>query len=314
VTLNVNDRPEGQGGISSKGLVEDVLVVVVTFNPAGDLLENLHALCREARHVLVIDNASDNIDAVERTVCQCGCELVRNDANLGIATALSMAARMAEQRDLSWLGTFDQDSMIRAGALRGLLDQYAAHPSREKIAIVAPSRRDRASGQDYHGPLDVLVAAGTWRSVRHTITSGSLIRTAALKEVGGFDDKLFIDAVDTEICLRVRKRGYFVVEFLSEFMDHSVGAASKYTSIPGVEVWTHNYSPVRRYYITRNNLEVGFRYLLFDTIWCLYFLIYTFLANVFVLANESERGAKLRAMLAGGRDFLLRRFGPRRER
>ena len=40
------------------------------------------------------------------------------------------------------------------------------------------------------------------------ITSAAFCNTEALSSVGGFDEKMFIDSVDFEICLNLRKHGY----------------------------------------------------------------------------------------------------------
>src|SRR5258708_29269327 len=122
----------------------DVLAAVVTFHPGADLTHNLEALRRQVAAVLVIDNGSADFASVERAALAAGCHVIANSDNLGIAAALNQAADLARAQDYAWLATFDQDSLVPDGALAGLLAVYAAHPDRERIAIMAMSHPDRA--------------------------------------------------------------------------------------------------------------------------------------------------------------------------
>ncbi len=287
-----------------------ILAAVVTYNPDGDLKRNLSALRAQVDAVTVIDNGSANLRDVERAALETGCELVRNGANLGIAAALSQAARLAQARGYAWLATFDQDSLLMPDAIAALLNVLDGHPERDRIAVMAMTRRDRGTGRDYHFRWDILNQTPVWQSVRTTITSGSLVRVAAFDDVGLFDDALFIDSVDHEFCLRCRSHGWLVIEARARLMDHSIGASTEHSFL-GYPITCMNQSPTRRYYITRNQLEVCRRYALKDFVWSLTGLYVLAGGSVLTVIYEPDRWAKFTAMLAGARDFALRRFGPR---
>jgi hypothetical protein len=72
-----------------------------------------------------------------------------------------------------------------------------------------------------------------------------------------------------------------------------------------------NHAPTRRYYITRNSLELSARYAAFDWLWSLRNAIHLVDANLSALAFEDRRGAKAKAMIQGAWHFAIRRFGPR---
>jgi rhamnosyltransferase len=154
----------------------------------------------------------------------------------------------------------DQDSLIEPGALAGLLDLYRDHPECERIGIMTMGHRDPVTGRDCYFPRDVITETPEWRSLRTAITSGSIVRTDVFRRVGGFEEKLFIDCVDHEFCLRCRSHGLLVIEGRRQSMSHSLGetAVRKLGSIP---VPVSNHSATRRYYITRNQLEVSRKYL-----------------------------------------------------
>ncbi len=206
----------------------NVLAVVVTYNPDPDLVEHLTAIKLQIATVVVIDNGSANASDVEHQARAAGCRFIGNAANLGVAAALSQGARLALAEGFEWLATFDQDSLIEGGAIDGLLAVYACHPRRDRVAIVAMSHRDRATGRDYHHPEDIIETAPLWRSLRATITSGSLIRTEVFAQIGVFDDTLFIDSVDHDFCQRCRRHGWLVIEGREQLMEHSIGAVTEH--------------------------------------------------------------------------------------
>ncbi len=291
-------------------LTATVLGVVVTYNPDPDLVEHLAAMRLQIPTMVVIDNGSANAAEVERQAETAGCRYIGNSANLGVAAALSQGARLALAEGFEWLATFDQDSLIGPGAIAGLLSVHAGHPRLDRVAIVAMSHRDRATGRDYHHPEDIIETAPLWRSLRATITSGSLIRTEVFAQIGVFDDTLFIDSVDHDFCQRCRSHGWLVIEGRKQLMEHSIGAVTEHDFF-----WTRvactNHSPLRRYYITRNTLEIIRRYLMVDPRWTLCQLYYLLAGNVLILIFEDHPAAKASAMAWGALDFLRRRFGPR---
>jgi len=300
------------GGFPPSGGKEsfEVLGAVVTYNPGDDLGANLAALREQIARVIVVDNGSGNIDFVRLASEATGCELIANPSNLGVAAALNQAARIAREEGFQWLATFDHDSLIHAGAIEGLLSVQAAHPAPEKIAILAMSHVDRATGRDYLRAWDVLEEAPAWRSVRTTITSGSLTRVSVFDTVGFYDEGLFVDSVDHEFCLRCRRHGFLIIEGRAQFMDHSMGSGQAHRLLGRTVVCGHH-APIRRYYIMRNQLEVCRRYMRVDPAWARLAMVDLMGNSLAVLLFEDRKAAKLGAMLAGARDFAMRRFGPR---
>lgn len=284
--------------------------VVVTYNPGPYLAGHLRALREQIAQVVVVDNGSADLEAVRSACAQAGCRLVRNERNLGIAAALNQGAAAALEAGADWLAMFDQDSLPPAGAVDALLQVVRQHPRGDRIGVVAMTHSDRGTGRPYHAPSDVLEETAQWRVLRSTITSGSLARCEVLRQLGGFEERLFIDVVDHEFCLRIRRHGWLVVEAPQVVMSHSLGASRVHRVLGRDTVLTHH-SPLRRYYMTRNQLEICTRYLMFDPLWCSRVLATLASGTVAMLLVEDQRFAKLGAVLRACRDFALRRFGPR---
>jgi rhamnosyltransferase len=288
----------------------DVLAVVVTYNAGPDLPLNLAALVGQCREVVVVDNGSHNAAWIEETVRDLGLRPILNKGNVGIATAFNQAADIALELGVHWLATFDQDSLCPPNAIKQLLALAASHPQRDRIGVVAMAHRDRAVHRDYHHAFDILEQTESWQTVRSTISSGSMVRMDLLQKLGAFEDRLFIDSVDHELCLRIRKGGWMIVEARKVIMLHSIGDAQMHLFLGRPFVVT-NHSALRRYYMVRNQLEVSRRNVFFDPLWALKGFLHIASLTLSVLLFERERRAKLWAILRGMCDFVRRRFGVR---
>ncbi len=286
-----------------------ILAAVVTWRPDEGLGARLAALGPQSDHLLVIDNGSPDIARIRAAARAAGGHVLANGANLGMAAALNQAALAARKAGCAWLAAFDQDSLVPPGALAELLDLWEAHPERERIGVLALSRRDVASGRDYHRPGDILEQTADWRSVRTAITSGSLIRGDLIEALGGFDERLFIDGVDHQFCLRARAAGWLVVESRRTIMEHALGAIRS-KEILGQAGPVSNHAPDRRFYITRNTLEICLRRPSLDPVWRRRALAHLAKESLAVALLERRRAAKIAAMAQGVWRFAAGRLGP----
>jgi GT2 family glycosyltransferase len=55
------------------------------------------------------------------------------------------------------------------------------------------------------------------------ITSGNLLKVSAFERIGGFREDLFIDSVDFDFCLRLKKSGYRIMRCNQAILYHSLG-------------------------------------------------------------------------------------------
>jgi rhamnosyltransferase len=174
----------------------------------------------------------------------------------------------------------DQDSVFEQGALKILKD--FAFNCNDDIAIVSP----------FHFIKRPLKNTSI-EEVRFTMTSGNLLRVSAAKTAGPFEEKLFIDSVDTEYCLRLRKNGFRIIRVNTAVLQHQLGKPGPFGVI------TH--SAERRYYITRNMLYVMIKYFPQLFFFGSKELIKSFLLILFV---EDDKKGKLKSMFRGVRDWI----------
>ena len=223
---------------------------IVTFNPdLQRLKENIESLVKNELlgKIFIVDNASENINELKELLNTFPTvTLIGNGQNYGIAYALNVICQQAQQSGFDWLMTLDQDSVLQPN----ILQEYAKHTADVGVGIICPRIEDRNMGRQYattdHG----------WEKIDQCITSGNLVNLTAWKEIGGFDEKLFIDGVDFDFCIRMRKAGYGILRSNNVYLLQEVGKGRS-KSLFGKTFSIMNHGGKRLYYIIRNYLYLG---------------------------------------------------------
>jgi rhamnosyltransferase len=126
-----------------------------------------------------------------------------------------------------------------------------AFPDQDQVAMfgIAYGNSRTSSGQCQ--PADI----------PQLITSGSLLNLNVFKQIGQFDETLFIDGVDTDYCLKSRMAGFRLICFNNIVLDHRIGLVSQYRSLKSGAMTSRSlHSPIRLYYMTRNYLYLRKKY------------------------------------------------------
>jgi rhamnosyltransferase len=287
----------GTGGPSA----ENTVAVIVTLRPVSDVIHHAEALIGQVVRIVIVDNGSgpgaasilDAIAALPSVV------VIRNPVNVGIGRALNQGAQAAMDSGADWLLTLDQDAAPSEEIVNVAGRTFERYPRSDRIAVIGST-----SFEAYRAGWASAASRGRpWIEASATITSGSFVSLAALRDIGGFLEALFVDQVDTEYCLRARARGYRVLASVAPAMTHQIGQPTE-RWIGCRAVHPTNHSAVRRYYMTRNRLLVWRRYWRIDPHAAAAEIIASQKELVKLLLVEQDRAAKVRAMLAGLRDGL----------
>jgi len=223
----------------------DIAGLVVLYNPDLDVLDNINTYINQVDKLFVIDN-SDNINGslVEKIQLFKKTKYICNNSNIGIAAALNIGVKKAIDDGFDLLLTMDQDSLISDNYINEMLKEFEKD---NKIGVLSPYIVHIINPQK---PIISEI-----ENVTTAITSGSIIRLTAHKEIGGFLEKLFIDYVDNEYCLRMQSFGYKILRLNSVYIYHELGDV-KSRKFLFIKVFPTNHSPHRWYYRTRNRFYV----------------------------------------------------------
>lgn len=225
---------------------------IVLFNPEIERLkENIDAIYNQVNMVLLVNNGSDNLDKVEELVKDYDRIIIQdNGSNLGIATALKEIMDYAIAQEYDWVLTLDQDSVCQPD----LIKTYLKYCEFDKTGILTCNIVDR------NFTIETGFAEGNeYREVPQCITSGSLISVLAYRQTDGFDEKLFIDSVDFDICINMRLHGFKIIKINYDGILHEVGHG-KNVKLLFKNYIAYNHSPFRQYYMARNHRYLVMKY------------------------------------------------------
>jgi rhamnosyltransferase len=243
----------------------NVVAVIVTFQPVLKVLERLlERLSSQVDSILVVDNGSNKDLSAWYKVSQTeSVEILRLRENKGIAAAHNEGIQWALKHSVEFVLLMDQDSIPEVDMVENLLSALKnKNQTGTTVAAVGANYSDIKGSQI--SPFVKLTGCKLHRvscpdneivAVDHLISSGCLISLNALNVVGPMEQKLFIDYVDTEWCLRAINKGYSLFGVGSAKMQHDLG--DEFVNVFGRTITVR--SPLRYYYLLRNGVWLLFQ-------------------------------------------------------
>jgi rhamnosyltransferase len=279
-----------------------VAAVIVTYFPDAAFAERMLRVAGQATAVIIVDNsASPDVQHRLRSLTSDKIEILENTKNEGIARALNQGILRAIERRCSWVLTLDQDSVVDDDLVARLvaIHQRCSHP--EQVGLIHSNARSKWSGLP---ALKCSDPYAEFREVKAVVTSGSLIPISAYRVGGPFRDDFFIEGVDLEYCLRLRKAGFHILLSCRPLMVHAAGRMEEHR-LGGRTIVVANHAPWRYYYMTRNLLRIIRGYASREPIWALTALLNLGKAVVKDLLFEDRPFTKIVFVLAGTWDAVI---------
>lgn len=293
----------------------DLVTVTVTFHPDLPLLRSqLQALPQDCLKLLVDNASSADAQRALRALCAAipNMHIVMNEANVGLAAALNQGVALAQHMRLSarFCLLLDQDSEPEPGSLAALVVGFMDLRARgEPVACVGPLLIDAATGlsHGFHQATHwrwrrVYPFAGSAGPVRCTNLNGSgtLVPINLFSQLGGLDESLFIDHVDTEWSFRVLAQGYTLWGIPKAIFKHRMGQGSLRYWLFGWRVWPSR-SPSRHRYLFCNALRLMRRPYV-PKVWKLWAVVKLTLTFAVHTLFDPHRIVQIRGMFQGVRD------------
>jgi len=237
-------------------------------------------------------------------------EVIFNNENLGIGAAQNIGIKKAMKENFNWVLLLDHDSKLSSNMVGKLLTAYDVlfKQGINKVGIVAANPYDINSNEWIYIKMKYLKLEKDLIKFDNVISSGSLINLEVFKDVGLFNESLFMYYIDKDFCLRCKNKGWKTYVCSSAVLYHQEGNR-KTKKIFGITIYCHNYGYDARYYISRNTVYIIMNYCFSNPTTC----IKTFLRlvmDVFKIGLfEQDRLNKLNAVLKGLCDGLRGKRG-----
>ncbi|ARK10406.1 glycosyltransferase family 2 protein [Fibrella sp. ES10-3-2-2] len=274
--------------------------VVVLYQSPPSCLDSIRTYWHQVEKLYIIDNSPVAIDWIadlgpDRPTISYS----HFGTNLGIATALNVAAKAAIADQFDYLLTMDDDSQAPADMITRM-KTYLAQTNTDRLGVLAPRHVLSTAPSNVPAPTEA-------HSVLTTMTSGNLLKLAVYQQVGPFLDSLFIDVVDHEYYLRLRKNNYQVIELPWVELTHRLGAQKQRL---GLRFVSHN--PTRNYYLVRNSIFVANLYRHIEPSYLVYALKIVLIETAKAALLEDKPTERLRAIFQGLADGFRGRLGKQR--
>jgi rhamnosyltransferase len=277
------------------GFAPKIAAVVVLYHPGLEVIDNIRSWAGQVETVYAVDNSETSDPTFGALVTNLwNASYLAQGENRGIARALNIGVERAIEQGYDFLLTMDQDSTAAPDMVARMLVCLNGQ-TKTQIGIVSPFHVTKSGN---------LPGREACQDVMTPMTSGCLLNLAAYRSVGPFRDDFFIDFVDNEYCLRLRRAGFSVIRANLSRLDHNVGDTRKF----GPFIAT-NHSPLRRYYKTRNRSQVFREYVGAFPGHCLFDLVRLMKEIASIILFEGDKLDKLRMMWRGWRDFRQGKFG-----
>lgn len=280
---------------------QKIAAVIVTYNPDLRILKNVNAIKSQVQKVIIVDNSAneESYKILESISLQNEhIKIIYNHDNIGIASAFNIGIKSVES-EFDWIVTLDQDSIADCNMVENMLNAWMGLSSteREETLSLFPNFIDAKVMN-----LDFLDTEQPNKYVDAEITSGNMIKIEAFKNIGYFDESLFIDMVDTDFCMRLFEKGIKMMKVKTAILYHSLGEAERVKK-GFVSFNTTNHSPLRRYYMTRNRLYTWKKYSHLDSFTLKRDKKLFWKEFVKIILGEEQKREKMKMIFRGYMDY-----------
>ena len=231
-----------------------ITAIVSLYNPGSENIKNVFDISLQADRVVVCDNSPvDNGDSFAGNDKIIYVSELRNKGLPGAFNAVLKDDCFGWTED-EYVIFFDQDSIINSDHIKKLIDEFENLSSHGlKIGCVGPVFYNRAL-QKKKLPRAYKRLNENSIAVKGVITSSMVCRYDVLAEVGFWNEELFLDMVDWDLCWRLMREGYLCVTTDVSVMSHAVGEGVKRVGPIKLRIAV----PVREYYQTRDSITLLF--------------------------------------------------------
>ena len=227
-----------------------IVALVTVYNPDKNVVENLQILSRQVEQVILCDNSmNDNaqmLGGVTKSI------YTTQHKNLGLTGAFNSILKDPAYgwKDDDLIIFFDQDSQIGEGYIQALQDEYRKIETLiPNLGCLGPVFYNTSNGRTERPRQKKNITDETYE-VSNTITSSLMMRYGNLKRIDFWNEKVFLDLADWDLCWRMQKAGMVCCMTEKVVPHHSVGNGEKKVGPIKLRVG----QPFREYYQTRDAL------------------------------------------------------------
>ena len=237
-----------------------ICAILVTWNPDVERLnESLRLLASQVDSIYVVDNGSKHFDLiVSGNLGVNNLSIIQLKENHGIGFALNKAISTINLNDFDWILTLDQDSILKHNAVSQLFEEFSFLPieQRKNCGVLSLKSENQPINNYFvrsNERLSVIYTQKSFRTMKHVITSGSFVKSEIFSKIM-FNEEYFIDQVDFDFCISVRRNHYQILQQNRISLNHVLGSQAQWKN----SKYSYH-ADERLYYIIRNSTNLLIR-------------------------------------------------------
>lgn len=290
--------------------MNSVAAVIITYNVENKFRNRINKLKGKVHEIIVVDNGSkietiNMLKELEKDIT-----IIYLEKNKGIAYALNKGINYSIEKGYDWILTLDHDSIVTDDMIENMLKCYGNFDKelREKVAMLVPTHVEEKEYENRDIISNEEKFSKPYIEVLTEITSGALTKADIYKNIGLYDEKLFIDLVDHDYCLSLNRKGFKVIQVSSAVLIHNLGESVK-KNVLGLKMTPTNHSPLRRYYMSRNRHYIWEKYKDDFPKWILTDKRRFITENLKIILFEDKKIEKFKYIKKGIKDYKNNIFG-----
>jgi GT2 family glycosyltransferase len=204
-------------------LENELAIAAILYHPTDTEVAALRALSNWGGRMIVFNNGTTDALAgfSKRT------KILGDGTNTGVSKGINAILNQAfEKNGAKFVLFLDQDSIINTNVLQ---DKW-----RDILALLAQNAMVRLRESEEE-TLHI-------EPVRLLINSGTIFTRSAWEDIGGMDERYFVDGVDYDYSFRLYRAGYSMYAFgVKDLFDHSTLQVGRAVRVLGKKIWIRNY-------------------------------------------------------------------------
>jgi GT2 family glycosyltransferase len=214
---------------------DNIVAVVVLYRRLPEQSQTIQSLGKvfasnpellDSIQVILFDNSPK---ALEQVSLSFPCKYRHEGRNVGTSGAYNYAMEFAEAEGVPWLLLLDQDTMVSAEFLPRMLEYSHVLQDETEIGSVVPFIYSHGSliSPRTHGRFNQVgripaTCRGIYRRKAFAVNSATLMRVAALREIGGYSDEFWLDLSDVYVFQAMYRKGRYLYIAGDLTLQHSI--------------------------------------------------------------------------------------------
>ena len=281
-----------------------IKALITVYHPADVVKSNVAKIASQVDEVYICDNSPQNHEQLFSGELY-NIHYIWFQQNLGLSAAFNRILKDESKfSDDDYIIFFDQDSSISENHIKQLVKEYETIEQKNiNIGCLSPVFFNTSNNTVEMPKMKTAINEHSFK-VASAITSSMLCKYKNIKDIGFWNERVFLDMADWDFCWRLSEQGMCCVMTDVVTLRHSLGTGEKKIGPISIRVG----SAFREYYQTRECL-----YLLTKNYTPLKFKI-RFIAMLTIrpithVIFLDNRRARFKYIIKGIKDFSVKKTG-----